>query len=410
VIPSWARRPAVVSWCLYDLANSVYAAVIPATIWSAYYAETIAGGGAAGVRWWGRIASATMVFVAVTSPFMGGVADASGCRKRLLLVYTLAAIVGTALFATVAPGMILYGFAVSVLAGIGFEGAMVFYNAFLPQLVPPDRQGRLSGLGFAVGYAGSFAGLLAVLPLVHTGHYQEAFLLVAALFLLFSIPAFVWLPRDAPGKGGAWGAGATGWKEAVRTGREIIRQPALRGFLVAFFLYEDAIITIIAFSAIFAREVLGFSMTDLILVYIAVQLSALVGAVLWAKPTDTKGPKFVLRATLLQWIAVVVLVYFVQTRTQYFVVAVLAGTGLGAVQAASRAFMATLTIPGRESEFFGFYSLCGKGAAIIGPLLFGEVAAATGGNLRVAALSVLILLIGGLIVLQTVRAGGPTAE
>ncbi|MBI3872061.1 MAG: MFS transporter [candidate division Zixibacteria bacterium] len=408
MFPAWARRRDVIGWCLYDLANSVYAAVIPATIWSAYYADSIVGAGGEGARWWGRAVSLTMVLVAVTSPFLGAVADRAGWRKRLLVIYTLASIAGTALLATVAPGMIIYGLLMSVLAGVGFEGAMVFYNSFLPDLVGPDKQGRLSGMGFAVGYAGSFVGLLAALPLVKAGRYSEAFVLVAVLFLLFSLPAFLWLPRDRMAVHSVWRAGAEGWQGTVRTAREIMRTPDLRRFLISFFLYDDAVNTVIAFSSIFAREVLGFAMIDLLLVYLCVQLSALVGASLWAKPADTRGPKFVVMCTLIQWIIVVGLIHFVHTRTQFFIIAALAGTGLGAVQSASRAFMATLIPKGREGEFFGFYSLCGKGAAVLGPLVFGEIAAMTGGNLRLAVLSVLFFFIGGTVILSTVRAGGPT--
>lgn len=408
LLPPWARRKPVIGWCLYDLANSVYAAVIPATVWSAYYAGAIVGG-AEGAQWWGRAVSATMLFVALTSPFLGAIADMAGWRKRLLLIYTFAAIIGTALFATVAPGMVLYGFGISVLAGVGFEGAMVFYNAYLNDLAPADHQGRLSGLGFAVGYFGSFLGLAAALPLVRAQQFGAAFVVSALLFLLFAIPAFLWLPRDQVVTHRPAQAARAGWHATLATLREIVRTRSLRSFLLAFFLYDDGINTIIAFSAIFAKQVLGFTMTELILVYICVQLSALAGAALWARPTDTRGPKFVVLATLIQWVVVVGLIYFVESRTMFFIVAALAGTGLGAVQAASRAFMASLIPKGREGEFFGFYSLCGKGAAVLGPLVFGEIAGATG-DLRLAALSVLAFFIAGAAILATIKAGGPAVS
>ena len=407
MIPTWARNRPVIGWCLYDLANSVYAAVIPATVWSAYYAGAIVGG-PEGARWWGRAVSATMLFVAVTSPFLGAISDLAGWRKRLLVIYTLISIIGTALLATVGVGMVYYGFLISVIAGIGFEGAMVFYNSFLNTLAPPDKQGRLSGMGFAVGYAGSFIGLAAALPLVRAQMFPAAFALSACLFFVFSIPALLWLPRDQRITFTPMRAGVEGFRATNRTLREILATPALRRFLFAFFLYDDGINTVIAFSAIFAREVLGFSMSELILVYICVQLSALLGAALWAKPTDTKGPKFVVMATLGQWIVVVALIYFVQSRLMFFLVAALAGTGLGAVQSASRAFMARLIPTGREGEFFGFYSLCGKGAAILGPLLYGEISAATG-DLRLAALSVLVFFVAGAAILAGIKAGGPAA-
>lgn len=407
---SWPNPRAVASWCLYDFANSVYVAVIPATVWSAYYSAVIAGGGGEGPLWWGRVVSLTMLIVAVTSPFAGAIADLAGWRKQLLILYTLASVVATGLLATVAPGMIVYGFVLSVIAGVGFEGAMVFYNAYMPELAPSERHGRLSGLGYAVGYAGSFLGLLAVLPLVSARHYAPAFVIVAILFLGFAIPAFMWLPKQRVSTHGFWQAGRDGWRGTVQTARDIWHLPALRRFLISYLLYEDGVITIIFFSSIFAEQTLGFAMTDLILVYIVVQIAALIGAALWAKPTDAKGPKFVVMAMLAQWIVIVVLVYFVQARMTFFIVAALAGTGLGAIQAASRALMAGLIPRGREGEFFGFYALCGKSSSILGPLVFGAIASATGGNLRLAALSILIFFVVGSALLSFVSVAKPTTS
>jgi UMF1 family MFS transporter len=351
-----------------------------------------------------------MVAVAVTSPFVGAVSDWAGWRKRLLITYTALSVIATGLLATVQPGMIIYGFILSAIAGFGFEGAMVFYNAYLPDLSPPERRGRLSGVGFAVGYAGSFIGLLAVLPLVNAEHYAASFALVALLFGVLAVPSFLWLPRDHVGTHSVWHAGRLGWSGAWATTRDVLRHCTLRRFLASYFLYADGVNTVIVFSSIFAKEVLGFAMTDLILVYIIVQVSALIGAALWARPTDTLGPKFVVMTTIIQWSIVVGLIYFVQSRTMFLIVAAIAGTGLGAIQSASRALMASMIPRGREGEFFGFYSLCGKASAVLGPLVFGEVAAATDGNLRLAALSILFFFVAGGVLLSTVRAGGPSAE
>ncbi|MEW5875854.1 MAG: MFS transporter, partial [Candidatus Zixiibacteriota bacterium] len=400
---------AVASWCFYDLANSVYVAVIPATVWSAYYSGVIAGGGGEGPLWWGRAVSVTMLFVALTSPVTGAIADLAGWRKRLLVLYTLLSVAATALLPTVGAGMVIYGFVLSIIAGIGFEGAMVFYNAYLPDLAPPDRQGRLSGLGFAVGYAGSFIGLLAALPLVMAGHYGPAFLLVAFLFLAFSIPSFTFLPSDRPATHSITTAARLGFSGAVATARDILRIPPLRRFLLGYLLYEDGVNTIIFFSSIFASQTLGFTMTQLIGVYIVVQLTALAGAVLWSRPTDSMGPKRVVLLMIAQWVIVVGLMQFVESQTTFFILAALAGLGLGAIQSASRAFMASMIPKGREGEFFGFYSLCGKSSAVLGPLVFGAIASQTGGDLRTAALSVIVFFILGGTILLGVRAGDPVA-
>lgn len=397
-------------WCLYDFANSIYVAVIPATIWSAYYANIIVGNDSGqGDLWWGRVVSVSMLFVAASSPMAGALSDYAGVRKKLLILYTVVSAGGTCLLASVAPGMVLWGFALSLLASIGFEGSMVFYNAYLPEIASADRQGRVSGWGFATGYAGSLLGLLLALPLVKGENFGAAFLATGGAYLLFSLPAFLWLPADQAARLTARQAAAGGVRESWRTFRDILRIRELRRFLLAYFIFEDGVNTVVYFSSIFAAKTLGFSMTQLILLYAVVQVSALLGALGWAKPTDRLGPKAVVLAMLAQWALVVTAAYFVQTRAQFFAVAVLAGTGLGAIQAASRAFMSTLIPHGREGEFFGFYTLCGKSASVLGPLVFGGVSAASGGNQRLAILSVLAFYLVGGVLLWRVKAGGPTA-
>jgi UMF1 family MFS transporter len=140
-----------------------------------------------------------------------------------------------------------------------------------------------------------------------------------------------------------------------------------------------------------------------------VQVTALLGSTGWARATDRLGPRFVVRVTLVQWTLVTVLAYFVQAKWHFWIVAVLAGSGLGAVQAASRTFMATLIPRGREAEFFGFYSLVGKTGAVMGPLVFGGVSWLLAGNQRAAIVAVGLFFVVGLALLAPVRAGGPTA-
>ena len=159
----------------------------------------------------------------------------------------------------------------------------------------------------------------------------------------------------------------------------------------------------------FAGHTLGFTTAEVIGLYFVVQISALLGAYLWAKPIDTWGPKPVVMTTLVQWCLVVLAAYFVTTKGQFYAVAVFAGTGLGAIQAAARTFMASLIPKGQEASLFGFYSLCGKTAAVMGPVIFGTASLLTGGNQRVAILAVGVMFIAGLVLLSRVRAGGPAA-
>ncbi len=319
-------------------------------------------------------------------------------------------VAATALMATVGRGDVLWGWLLAVLGTVGFESAIVYYNAYLPGLAPPDRQGRLSAWGFAVGYLGSAVALGAALPFALAGSYAGTFLVAAALFGLFAIPAVRYLPADRPAGLPLGRLARAGFAGARATFRRILARPDLRRFLLAYLFYEDGINTVVFFSSVFAGHTLGFTTAEVIQLYFVVQLSALAGAWAWGRPTDVKGPKLVVQVTLVQWCLVVLAAYLVQTKTQFFVVAVVAGTALGAVQAASRTFMATLIPRGQEAEFFGFYTLCGKTAAIFGPLIFGLVSWATGGNQRGAILAVGVMFVIGLALLTGVRAGGPTVE
>jgi UMF1 family MFS transporter len=253
---------------------------------------------------------------------------------------------------------------------------------------------------------------VAAYPFAAAKAYWACFLVAAAQFGLFAVPAFVVLPADRRQAVPLGAAVARGARETLATLREILADPArtqMRRFLTAYLVYEDGVNTVIAFAAVFAAKTLGFSFEEIIGLFILVQLTALIGSVLWARPTDRLGPRLVVRVTLVQWTLVTVLAYFVQAKWHFWVVAVLAGTGLGAVQAASRTFMATLIPPGREAEFFGFYSLVGKTGAVMGPVVFGGVSRALGGNQRAAIVAVGLFFVVGLALLARVGAGGPTA-
>jgi UMF1 family MFS transporter len=309
--------------------------------------------------------------------------------------------------ATVRPGDVVWGLLLAVVGTVGFEAAIVYYNAYLPDLADASWRGRLSAYGFATGYAGSALALAAALPFALGGWYGGAFLTAAALFGLFALPAMFYLPPDRPTGLPLGSAVRIGFTEARDALRRILRLPNLRGFLLAYLFFEDGTNTVVYFSAVFAGHTLGFTTAEVIGLYFVVQLSALAGAWLWARPIDTWGPKVVVMVTLVQWCLVVLAAYFVTTKGQFYVVAIFAGSGLGAIQAASRAFMASLIPKGQEASLFGFYSLCGKTAAVMGPVIFGTASLLTGGNQRVAILAVGLMFVAGLILLARVQAGGP---
>jgi UMF1 family MFS transporter len=405
------NRKAVVAWTLYDFANSAFVAVIPATVYAKYYALAVVGNEqGAGDFWWGMAVTTTMVIVALSSPPLGAIADHTGIRKRLLCLCTALSVIATALMATVEKGEVLWGWVLAVAGMVGFEGALVYYNAYLSELVPAERQGRLSAYGFAVGYLGSAVALGVALPFALQGNYPATFLSTAALFGLGAIPALLYLPGDRPGTLTLASAARMGRVQTQATLRRILATPDLRRFLLAYLFYEDGVNTVVYFSSIFAGHTLGFTTPQVIQLYFVVQLAALAGAWAWGRPTDLRGPKFVVMCTLVQWCLVVLATVFVQTKAQFFVVAILAGTGLGAIQAASRAFMASLIPRGQGAELFGFYAVVGKTAAIVGPLLFGLASRLSGGNQRLAIVAVGFLFLGGLLLLSRLRAGGPTTQ
>lgn len=398
------NRKHITAWALYDFANSVYPAVITTAVFSVYYAQAIVGNEEGlGDLWWTSVVWVSVFFVAFSSPLLGSMADLAGIRKKMLFLYTCLCVIPVALLVTLKPGMILWGFFLAVLANIGFEGALVYYNAYLPDIAPPGKQGWVSGLGFGVGYAGSIAGLLIALPLVTREQYDLTWLSVAAFFALFSIPTFLFLPKDRPGERTVVQAamhGLTGFKRILR---EVLRERELRRFLIAFFFYIDGVLTVIVTASLFAEKTFGFEQQELIHLFLVTQVSALLGAFAWAKPTDRWGPKRVITLTLMLWTAIVVLAYFIHSKTMFFMVAVLAGTGLGAVQAASRSLMAALIPKGKEAEMFGFYAFCGKSSSILGPFVFGRISFALGGNQRMAVLAIGAFFLVGLILLQRVR-------
>ncbi len=407
-----AVRRTIAAWTLYDFANSAFSAIILATIFPAYYANAVVGNAdGRGDFWWGAAVSTAMVIGALTSPPLGGIADHAGARKPFFVGFTLVAVVVTALMATVGPGMVRWGYTLAVAGIVTYEAAFVYYNSYLPRIAPPELLGRVSAAGFAVGYAGSLVAFAVAYPLAAARAYGGCFLAAAGLFLVFSLPSFLVLPGDASHAVPLRAAAAHGVRQTLATLREILgsaERREMRRFLAAYLVYEDGVNTVITFAAVFAAKTLGFSFTEIIGLFMLVQISALLGSLAWARPTDRRGPRLVVRVTLLQWMAVTVLAYFVHVKWHFWVVAILAGTGLGAIQAASRTFMATLIPAEREAEFFGFYSLVGKTGAIFGPLVFGGVSWALAGDQRAAIVAVGLFFVVGLVLLGRVRAGGPT--
>jgi UMF1 family MFS transporter len=404
-----ATRGQIFSWTLFDFANTAFSVVVVTVIFSRYFTNHVAGG----QRWlWGLAVSLSMIFAAALSPPLGAIADFSRGRKRFLLLFTAASVVCTALLYFVQEGMVFLGIVLFVIANIGFEGGLVFYDAFLPGLTGKTSYGRVSGYGFAMGYLGALAILLlTMLVLPAPSHHDYlyyvrlTFLLAGAFFLVFSIPMFLFVHEPPLNRARPPSLFRAGFSRANHTMRALFierQHPAVARFLLSFFIYNDGILTVIAFAAIFAETTLKMSDSGIIAFFAIVQTSAIIGSVVFGVITDKIGSKRTITITLLVWIAIVIGAYFVRSVELFYVVALSAGIAIGSSQSASRSLMALLTPKEHEAEFFGFYDgLCGKASAVIGPLTYGIVADLT--NERIAALTIGLFFLTGLFLLQGVR-------
>lgn len=400
------RRRQVRSWVLFDFANSIYPAVMTTAVFPVFYVSTVVGGeGGEGELWWGWAVSLSALVVALSAPLLGAIADRSGLRKRFMAIYVACCLVGVALLATVGPGMVVAGFALFVVANIGFEGAVVFYNAYLSDITPPEERGSVSSYGFGWGYLGSALGLvlaLVFLQVLFPGRIEAVWLLVAGFFFVFAIPAFRHLPSDRAGDMRVGEAAVWGLRRFHVTLREVWGLRDLRRFLLSYFFYIDGILTVIVMAGVIATGTFGFEQTDTIILFLVVQFSALAGAFVLAKPTDRLGPKGVLTGVLIMWVIAGIAAYFVQTTPVFYGLAIIAGLGLGSVQSASRAYMSLLIPQGREAEMFGFYAFCGKTSSVLGPLLFGLATFIATGNQRPGFLVLTALMLTGLLLLRRV--------
>ncbi len=402
--PAMDRR-VIWAWSLYDFGNSSFA-VLFASMFSVYFKEhVVRPAGYPPDFWWSITIAGSMLLVAVSAPFVGGIADHTGRRKRILGVYTAVGVLAVLGLTAVGAGglpMILAGCLIAALANVCFEGGIVFYNAYLPDIAPPSHRGRVSAMGFGVGYVGSLVALAIAWPALEAGQWSWLWVAAAVQWGAFSIPAFRALPADRPTGMGLRAAAGLGLRTTLATVRSVWAMRNLRRFLIAYFVYMDGVISVIVFAASYASETLKFGNVELLGMLAIVQVTALLGSLAMGRPTDRLGPRWTVRLMLLWWVGVVVAAYFAEEKGVFLVVAGMAGVGLGSIQAASRAFMSRLIPAGRESELFGFYALCGKTGSILGPVMFGVITLLTSGNQRPAVLAVGAFYVIGLVLLSGV--------
>lgn len=388
------------AWCLFDFANSAFPTIALTAFGGRYFQKVIVGDAGvdvagvhlSGTSAWGFTVSFAMLLVVLTAPVVGAYADRTSNKRALLAGYTLLCVVATAGLSLVGPGQVLAAFALYVVANFAFEGAYVFYNAFLPELTTSDRIGRLSGYGWALGYVGGLLALVLVLPLLpkefdaaHVGRAPLIYLVVAGWYLVFSLPALLFLrdaPRAAPVRAQSGGVVRSAFTGLLTTLRHVRLFPYVVLFLIAAFLYTDGITTVIDFTSVYTGEVLAFTPKDTIFLFLVLNVVAAPGALLFGIVVDRFGARRSIAVTLVLWMLVVVGSMLAQNKTQFWPVAGLAAVVMGATQSATRTFMARIAPRARMTEFMGLLTLSGKASAVFGPTLYGLVAdaAAQPGN------------------------------
>jgi UMF1 family MFS transporter len=417
-----AARRARWAWYLYDFGNSAYASVVLLAVYSAYFKQQVVGGGE-GSRLWGLSVGIAMLIVALTSPILGAIADYSGAKKRLLLLYTAMACLFTSLLFFVQRGDVLTGMLFFILAEVGYRSAQVFYNALLPEIAEPNEMARVSGNGWAIGSAGGIVCLLIILALIMlvegTLIVRLSLPLTALFFALFALPILVWLQERTQAESLPVGRSylsiaVTRLRQtlgAVRRFREFVK------FIVAFLVYNDGILMALDFAAIFGAVLFGLEQQQLIVFMIIVQVASIGGAYLFGLSAERLGGKRSLIISILLMILAMVALYFNQSVAGFFVVGSLAGFALTGVQSVSRAMVGLLSPYGRSAEFYGLFAVAGRTSSFIGPAIYGWVAAemalwfeaqgqvsavAEQSGQRIAILSIIAFLVAGMILLLTV--------
>ena len=389
-------------WTLFDFANTSFSIIVVTFLYAVYFKKTVAGNEAIGDLYWSISTSIAMVITAFISPVLGAIADYSAGKKRFLLFFTLLCILGTASLYFIGPGQIFWGIFLFVIANVGFEAGLVFYDAFLPEITAPKNYGRVSGYGFGMGYFGSLATLAIVYPFIQASLIKDTFPVAALFFLIFSLPLFFFLKETRNKVDRTKSFAAIGFGKVWSTLTHLKYYKNLTIFLLAYFFYIEGVNTVIFFSGNYASTTLGYTEMELLIFFIVVQTTAIAGSVLLGIIADKLGQKKTIVISLFMWLVTVTLAYFIYDKTGFYIVGLMAGAAMGSSQSTSRSLMSKLTPPEKKTEFFGFYSFFGKSSAVIGPLVFGLVSYLSG-NQRIAIISIAFFFIVGLLILTKVK-------
>lgn len=382
-------RADVLSWALYDFANTIYSM----NILSLYFASwLVIDLGYQDIQY-SYAFSSSMLLAAILMPALGWFSDRRGgmiAQKRLFLlgVFTTGAILSVVLFAVLPESLIAVILILFALSNFFYEGGIVFYNALLDSVSKPANAGTVSGFGVALGYVGSIAGMILVLPFVTGGVFgydipgmdgggkSAAFLPTALLFAVFAIPVFIFVREkrvEPPVERSVPRGLFTAYREIWRSLKATEKYPGVLRFLIADYFFEDAIATVIIFMAVFSERVLGISSDELTIFLITSTLFAVFGSYLFGRLADRFDPKSVLGWIVAGWIGVLIIFAANSIPAIFWICGPIVGMFLGGVWAVSRPLLMILAPRERLGEFFGLFSLSGRAAAVCGPLLWGLV-------------------------------------
>ena len=398
-------------------------------VYAVFFAQEIASDGDTGTVLWASAVSITAIIVAVTSPFLGALADLGGHRRRYLFVTTLVAVIATALLFLPTPGEVRLALTLFVIANVAFELTGVFYNSYLPDLSTSDNIGRISGYGWSLGYLG---GLLAMgialvalilpespwfgIPAGEDGDFlnvRATTVLVAVWYAAFAIPMFRWVPeRTHPNSPpiGALLRGAGG--QLLDTFKQIRRYGQIVRLLIARMFYNDGLVTIFALGPLYASEVFGFTLTEVMYWGLALNVSAGLGAFLMGFLDDRIGGKKTILISIVGLTLATVWATFApaESKTSMFLAGLMVGIFVGPNQAASRSLLGRFVPLEKETEFYGFFAFSGKAIAFMGTAAYALMTTAFGSQRYGVGVIVVFFLIGGLLLATVDEEAGVAAS
>jgi MFS transporter, UMF1 family len=410
---SGVAKREVFAWAMYDFANSGYTTVVLTAVFNAYFVSVIAQGAAWATFAWTATLAVSYLAVMVMGPIIGAYADATARKKRLLVMTTLGCVFSTAGLYFAQQGQLALAIVLVIVSNFCYAIGENLTAAFLPELAKPEALGKVSGWGWSLGYVGGLVALgLCLLWITHAEKQgipasqavPATNLITAAVYLAGAMFTFMWLKERALPSGGENQsvADAGAWARLRTTFHEARRYRDLLAMFVCGACYQAGVATIITLAAIYAQQVMGFKTKDTLVLVLVVNVTACIGAFGFGYVQDIIGKKRALMVTLFIWLAMVGFAWFATTRELFWVAANLAGVAMGASQSAGRALVAYFSPPARAAEFFGLWGVATRFAAICGPLTYGAVSWASGGNHRLAMLITGVFFVAAIIALTRI--------